>query len=202
MVILPPLNRHCLYFFRGTEHMLRSWPEQLNETDISMSSKKNDGGSIAPKERVNIKFTSKTGSQTAEVELPLNLLVTGDLKGVDDDTPLDERQPVAINRNNFNAVLEQAGIERSFTVPSAFSENPDARLNVSLKIKSLADLTPDNIAAQLPETQKLLELRDALVALRGPMGNTPAFRAQLKALLDNEESREKLIAELGIAGRK
>lgn len=28
------------------------------------------------------------------------------------------------------------------------------------------------------------------------------FRAQLKALLDDETSREQLIAELGIAGRK
>lgn len=74
-----------------------------------MSSRKNDGGgSIAPKERVNIKFQPKTGNQTAEVELPLNLLVTGDLTGGRDDTQLDERQPVAISRNNFNAGL---GIE-------------------------------------------------------------------------------------------
>ncbi|EBY0373003.1 type VI secretion system contractile sheath small subunit [Citrobacter koseri] len=168
-----------------------------------MSSRKNDSsGSIAPKERVNIKFQPKTGNQTAEVELPLNLLVTGNLTGGTDDTPLDERQPVAINRNNFNAVLDQADIGRDFTVPSALSEAPDARMNVNLKVKSLADLSPDNIAAQVPEMRKMLELREALVALRGPMGNMPAFRAQLQALLADEKSREQLIAELGLAGRK
>lgn len=166
-----------------------------------MSSQKNDG-SIAPRERVNIKFTPKTGSQSVEVELPLNLLVTGDLTGGVDDTPLEERQSVAINRNNFNAVLEQAGIGRDFAVPSTLGESPDAHMSINLKVKSLADLAPDNIAAQVPEMRKMLELREALVALRGPMGNIPAFRAQLKALLNNEESREQLIAELGISGRK
>lgn len=168
-----------------------------------MSSKKNDGsGSIAPKERVNIKFQPATGGQTAEVELPLNLLVTGNLTGGMDDISLDERQPVAINRNNFNAVLERANIGREFTVPSALNETPDARMSVNLKVKTLADLSPDNIAAQVPEMRKMLELREALVALRGPMGNIPAFRAQLQALLDDEKSREQLITELGLAGRK
>lgn len=35
-------------------------------------------GSIAPKERINIRYVPKSGNQTAEIELPLNLLVTGD----------------------------------------------------------------------------------------------------------------------------
>lgn len=168
---------------------------------MSINSKKNDG-SVAPKERINITYTPKLNNQTAEVELPLNLLVTGNLKGSTDNTPLDERQPIAIHRNNFNAVLEQAGITRSFTTASALGEHPDARMDITLKVQSMADLTPDNIAAQVPEMKKMLELREALVALKGPMGNMPAFRAQLKALLDNEESREQLIAELGLAGRK
>lgn len=166
-----------------------------------MSSNKNDG-SVAPKERINVKYTPATGNQTAEVELPLNLLITGNLLGTTDDTPLDERQPVSINRNNFNAVVEQSGIERAFTVSSVLGDSPDARMDINLQVKSLADLSPDNIATQVPEMKKLLELREALVALKGPMGNLPAFRAQIQALLNNEESREQLIAELSLAGRK
>lgn len=162
----------------------------------------NKDGSIAPKERINIRYLPKTDGQIAEVELPLNLLITGDLKGKADDTPLDERQPVSINKNNFVAVIAESGIAREFSVPSALSEAPDARMEINLKVNSLADLSPDNVAASVPELKKLLELREALVALKGPMGNIPAFRAQLQALLANEETREQLIQELGIASQK
>jgi type VI secretion system protein ImpB len=162
----------------------------------------NKDGSIAPKERINIRYVPRTDGQAAEVELPLNLLVTGDLQGKPDDTPLDERQPVAIDKNNFNAVIAQSSIGRDFTVPSALGGAAGARMDVSLKVNSMADLSPDNVAAQVPEMKKLLELREALVALKGPMGNIPAFRAQLKALLDNEETREQLIQELGLASQK
>lgn len=159
-------------------------------------------GSIAPKERINVRYIPRTDGQTAEVELPLSLLVTGDLKGKPDDTPLDERQPVAIDKNTFNARLAKSGIERNVSVPSVLNGVSGARMDISLKVKSMADLSPDNIAAQVPELKKMLELREALVALKGPMGNIPAFRAQLQALLDNEETREQLIQELGLASGK
>ncbi|MBP1039332.1 type VI secretion system contractile sheath small subunit, partial [Serratia fonticola] len=66
----------------------------------------------------------------------------------------------------------------------------------------MSDLSPDSIARQVPEIKKLLELREALVALKSPMGNLPAFRQQIQALLENEETREQLIQELGIAAKK
>ncbi|EAA5287035.1 type VI secretion system contractile sheath small subunit [Salmonella enterica] len=85
------------------------------------------GGSIAPKERINIRYVLRTDGQASEVELPLSLLVTGDLLGKPDDTPLDERQPVVIDKNTFNAVLAQSGIERNVSVPSVLSGMPAAR---------------------------------------------------------------------------
>ncbi len=36
-------------------------------------------GSVAPRERINISYVPKTDGQTAEVELPLNMLVVGDI---------------------------------------------------------------------------------------------------------------------------
>lgn len=166
-----------------------------------MSSRKNDG-SIAPKERVNIRYTPKVDGLTSEIELPLNLLITGDLKGKPDNTPLDERTAVSVNRYNLDSVIAEADIEREFTVPAELSDVPDAYLNINLKVKSMSDLSPDNIAQQVPEIKRLLELREALVALKSPLGNIPAFRQQIQALLENDETREQLIRELGIASQK
>jgi len=75
-------------------------------------------------------------------------------------------------------------------------------MNISLEIKSLNDFSPDSVARQVPEVKKLLVLREALTALKGPLGNLPAFRAQIQALLENEETREQLLREISQAEGK
>ncbi|MCE1892628.1 type VI secretion system contractile sheath small subunit, partial [Enterobacter hormaechei] len=92
----------------------------------------NSPGSVAPKERINIKYVPNTGDQTAEVELPLNLLVIGDLKGKAEDTPIEERQTVSINKNNFNSVMNEANISLNFHVPNRLEEDSDEELAVNL----------------------------------------------------------------------
>ena len=76
------------------------------------------------------------------------------------------------------------------------AENQD--IGVSLKIESMADFSPDNIAKQVPQLNKLLELREALLALKGPMGNIPAFRNKLQDLISDQSAREALEKELAI----
>ncbi|HHB2145336.1 type VI secretion system contractile sheath small subunit [Escherichia albertii] len=160
-------------------------------------------GSVAPRERINISYVPKTDGQTAEVELPLNMLVVGDTGNTQETSPLDERQAVSVNKHNFGAVMAEAAIGLSFTVPAVLKEGPnDEELNVALNIKSLDDFSPDSVARQVPEVNKLLDLREALTALKGPMGNLPAFRIQLQALLENEESRKQLLREIGLVSGK
>ncbi|NER63882.1 type VI secretion system contractile sheath small subunit, partial [Pseudomonas sp. MAFF212427] len=66
-------------------------------------------GSVAPKERINIKYVPATGDQQSELELPLKLLVTGDFKGQPEHVALEERQAVRIDKDTFNEVLAKAG---------------------------------------------------------------------------------------------
>jgi Uncharacterized protein conserved in bacteria len=44
----------------------------------------------------------------------------------------------------------------------------------------------------------LIALRDALKALKGPLGNIPDFRKKLQEIIQNDETRAKLLSELGI----
>lgn len=158
----------------------------------------NNGTSVAPKERVNIRYVPATGGQQAEVELPLTMMVVGNLKGKADDTPIEDRQTVSVDKNNFASVMKEAKLELNFSVKNKLEVNSTDELAVNLSVNSLEDFTPDRVAGQVPELRKLLELREALVALKGPLGNIPAFRNSLQNLLSNEQSREQLLKELDV----
>ncbi|MBN6065348.1 type VI secretion system contractile sheath small subunit [Aggregatibacter actinomycetemcomitans] len=159
-------------------------------------------GSVAPKERINIKYVPATEGQIAEVELPLNVLVVGDMKGRTEDTTIEERSMVSIDKNTFSSVMGEMDIKLNINVPNKLSEKEDDELNVNLGISSLSDFSPDNIVNAVPELKKLLELREALTAVKGPLGNVPAFRARLAELLENDESREQLLKELNLVSDK
>ena len=154
-------------------------------------------GTVAPKERINIKYVPATGDQQAETELPLKLLVVGDFKGGEEDTSIEEREAISVDKNNFQSVMREANLGLQAAVPNRLHEEGEASdLAVNLEFKSLHDFAPDSIARQVPELRKLVELREALVALKGPLGNVPAFRDRLQKLLESDETRQQLLAEL------
>jgi type VI secretion system protein ImpB len=156
-------------------------------------------GSVAPKERINITYKPATGDAQAEVELPLKLLVVGDYTQRADDRPVEERAPINIDKDNFQEVLKAQKLSLDLSVPNRLQkEDSDDSLAVSLNFQSLADFEPDAIVEKVPELKSILELREALKSLKGPLGNVPDFRKKLQALVADEGSRAKLLAELGL----
>jgi len=155
-------------------------------------------GSVAPKERVNIVYRPATGDAKEEIELPLKLLVVGDFTQRPDDRMVEEREPINIDKDNFNEVLKAQKLNLDLTVPNKLSDDPDAELNVSVKFESIKDFEPEAIAKNTPELNKLLELREALNSLKGPMSNRPEFRKKIQELIKDEAAREQLLKELKI----
>ncbi|MBU1701597.1 MAG: type VI secretion system contractile sheath small subunit [Candidatus Eisenbacteria bacterium] len=155
-------------------------------------------GSVAPKERVNIVYKPATGDAQAEIELPLKMMVMGDFTLREDETPLEDRKVVNVDKDNFSEVMGKQNLNLTFNVADRLSGAKDAELPVNLNFKDLKDFEPGAVARQVPELAKMLELRDALTALKGPLANVPAFRKKIEALLKDPEKRDKLIKELGL----
>ncbi len=158
-----------------------------------------NAGSVAPKERVNITYRPAAEGAQEEVELPFKILVLGDLTGRPDERPLDEREPIAVDKDSFDKVMAAQALAVDISVPNALTGEPaGAELAVSLRFNGLADFRPDNIAAQVPELRRLLDLRAALVALKGPVVNVPGFVRKIRELMKDPEQRARLLRELEI----
>lgn len=153
-------------------------------------------GSVAPKERVNIVYKTDTGGAQAEKELPFKQLIVGDFTQRADSTPVEQRKAININKDNFSEVMASQKLQLDLNVPNELAPE-GGEMAVSLKVSSLKDLEPEAVARQVPELSKMLELREALNALKGPLGNIPAFRKKILAIIQDEASRKAILDELG-----
>jgi len=150
--------------------------------------------SVPPKERINIVYQPKVGDVKQDVELPLKLLVMGDFKSSLDDTPMEARQTVSINQNNFNDVLKSQNLHLDLDVPDEITG--EGNLSVSLDFQSMNDFEPDAIIENDKSLLKLKKLRDSLVSLKGPLGNKELFKKKLQEILDDETKYKELMKDL------
>jgi len=147
---------------------------------------------------VNIVYKPATGDAKEEIELPLKLLVLGDFVNRADDRTLENREPISVDKDNFDDVLKAQKIELNMTVANKVSGKEGDELGVHLGFNSLKDFEPDAIAAKVPELQKLMELREALKALKGPLANVPEFRKKVQDMVQDPGLRDRLLKELGL----
>ncbi|EPJ84118.1 MULTISPECIES: type VI secretion system contractile sheath small subunit [Pseudomonas] len=156
-------------------------------------------GSVAPKERINITFKPAIGGAQEEIELPLKLLVLGDFTQQADERKLEDRKPVSIDKNNFDEVLANQKLGLTLSVSNRLQDEDDSQeLAMDLRINSMKDFNPASLVDQVPEMKKLMELRDALMALKGPLGNAPAFRKAIESVLEDDDSRARVLGEIGL----
>ena len=77
-------------------------------------------------------------------------------------------------------------------------EDSTDELAIALRVSAMKDFNPASLVEQIPELKKLMELRDALVALKGPLGNAPSFRKAIEGVLADDVSRARILSELDL----
>jgi type VI secretion system protein ImpB len=159
---------------------------------------KNQQGSVAPKERINIVYKPATGDAKEAVELPFKVMVLGDFTHRADNRTVEEREPVSVNNQNFNDVMASMNLSLNFAVENKLTNDSKSDIDISLNLNKLSDFDPDSVVKAVPELAKVLQLREALKSLKGPLGNTPAMRRMIQDMLSDGDLRARLMAELGI----
>ena len=99
-------------------------------------------GSVAPKERINIRYVADTKGMQEEVELPFRFMVMGDFTGKRDATPIEERTPINVDKDNFSKVMSEQKLNLNFAVKDKLSEEEGNELNVNLRFRRLSDMEP------------------------------------------------------------
>jgi type VI secretion system protein ImpB len=152
--------------------------------------------SKARESRVNIQISDRLRGG-AEPELPFRLLVMGDYTLKQDKRPIEERAPLDINKSNFDSVMQSFNLSLDLTVPDRVSPG-GGELPVNLKFGTLKDFRPESIARQVPQVRNLLELRDAMKALRPKMGDKAAQKKLVDAIKD-PAVRDQIMAMIATA---
>lgn len=139
------------------------------------------GPSKARESRVNISISERLRGG-AEPELPFRMLVMGDYTLKDDKRPIDERVPLDINKSNFDSVMQSFNLSLDLSVPDRIAGSGETPVN--LRFGTLNDFRPEQIARQVPQLKKLLEIRDAMKALRPKLGDKAAQKELMDAIKD------------------
>ncbi len=155
--------------------------------------------SESPKERINVTYKPATGDQSAEVEIPYKLTILGEFNPDEEAKSVEDKKVISVNKNNFNDVLKHQDLSLNFSVDNKLTQEEGSSLNVSLDLNSMKDFSPESIVENVDEMKKLMELRQSLISLKGPLGNVPAFRKAIESAISDETEREKLLGELSLA---
>lgn len=168
---------------------------------------------IVPRSRITLTYDTRQPDQPRkEKELPLRLLVMGDLTGRAHRAALGaavpkgeyEGRPIHdLDGRNLDAVMEKLDISVELRSVTNHVDRDGAPFDVSLPIRAMASFEPGRIVQQIPATQRLLGIRKLLVELQASIDNNKQLRRLVRTLTSPgqaallEQLRAKFVEQLG-----
>jgi type VI secretion system protein ImpB len=149
------------------------------------------------KPRVHIEYEVETFGAKQKVELPFVMGVMSDLSGKSlvEKKPLDKRDFVEFDMDNFEQRMEAIAPRAAFNVENTLSGNAGEKLSVELTFKTMEDFDPGEVAKRVPALNKLLEARNQLNDLMAYMDGKDGAQELLDKLLKDPELLKALAAE-------
>ena len=149
--------------------------------------------------RVQITYDVEDGGATTTRELPLVAGVVSDLSG-DGDDPVEyaQREFVEVEQGGVDNLMKRIAPTLKFTVADEISGEEDKEIGVELRFESIEDFSPMGVAAQIPQTAKLLDARRQLADLYGKIESNEKLDGILGEILADDEKQAQLRSELGL----
>jgi type VI secretion system protein ImpB len=147
-----------------------------------------------PPARINLFLEVQKGDAQAKVELPMRLMVTGDFTGKESDVPVEDREIINLNKDNFEQVMKSQDLDLDYAVDNKLTG--EGGMSVKLNIEGMKDFSPEEVAKQVPELSRMLAARNLLQDLRNRLISVRDFRQQLEAVITDDAARADLLAEL------
>jgi len=148
-----------------------------------------------PPARINIQLSVDTGGAQKKMELPLKLLVLGDFKADGDDSRLMEREKIAVNKNNFDGVMESLNVELKTSVENSLKKD-GTEMPVELKFSSMKSFEPMEIVKQVPDLNRLMAVRNLIKDLGSNLLDNREFRKKMETILKDKNSMNSVLTEL------
>ncbi|WP_199608573.1 type VI secretion system contractile sheath small subunit [Flocculibacter collagenilyticus] len=147
-----------------------------------------------PRARVNISLELETNGASKKNELPLKMLLVGDYSNGQNEADFTERERVAIDKNNVSQVLKDMAPKAKFMVDDKI--NGEGAIGVNLTFDSFDSFDPEHVAAQVPELNKMMAMRNLLRDLKSNLLDNSSLRKELERVLQNKPELDELKAKL------
>ena len=145
--------------------------------------------------RVQIDYDVELYGAEKKVELPFVMGVMADLAGKpgpdDEVVPVEEREFLSIDADNFNDRLKAVKPHAAFDVPNMLTG--EGNLKVDLTFESMDDFSPAAIAQKVDGLKQLLEARNQLEALLTHMDGKAGAEAAISQLIQDESQLKALV---------